>query len=172
MSDVKNRELALARAVSILLLQDTRYYLSYPYNGGTNPGAPHPAAPHPTMGLTLDCTGFACWSAGFSRHRGDFVEYGGDINTTSMIKDADNTQSVFSRIKDPIPGCFIVVPGRYTLGVRIRPGHVGVVYRTSRKYGIAIDCSGSNRPSAISFSPFDKWGENPVFLDWKPGVVK
>ena len=77
---------------------------------------------------TTDCVGLACWAAGIPRVLKRFKQYGGRINTDSMILDAEDTQSVFRRAARPHRGCFIVMPGRFDEnGKRISPGHVGII---------------------------------------------
>ena len=101
-------------------------------NGGRDPKAPTCASVwqdgNGKTWHTADCVAFAMHTVGASRNqKGRFRTYGGAINTDSMLMDADGPRDLFVPLDLPQLGCLIVIPSIYKNGVRLKPGHVGVL---------------------------------------------
>lgn len=114
-----------------------QYYLSW---GGRDPRAAHPG--QPCFGERVwasDCSGFASWCLGISRHLDAFPHWGGSISTDSIWEAAEANDGWFQFVDAPQVGDLIVYPGH-------RPGHpighVGVV--TSADPVLITDCHGQH----------------------------
>jgi hypothetical protein len=104
-------------------------------NGGTDPLAPHCASwSYGWRVPTSDCVGLACWAIGTSRFHKEFTEYGGDMNTDSMILDADGKRSFYTDADRPRVGGLCVTPSIFTKGRPRRPGHVGVIVKVPTEW--------------------------------------
>ena len=115
-------------------------------NGGMNPAAKSPAD---AKGL-CDCSGFTAWVLGFPRLVKDpfyLRAAGGWVNTTSIVKDADDPRGFFQRValKDALPGDLIVFP--WSGG---KPGHVGVITQVKGGQLRVVHCSPRNERMGLS----------------------
>lgn len=154
------------------------YRLPHP-NGGHDPTAPHPFAAHNGRAV-LDCSGFACWAVGWSRRRPGYNEgpgswVSGHVNTDSLWQDACGRGGLPGRgelvvlATDPQPGDLLVLPGRRAAGIRLSPGHVGILASVPAgippgtpewwQVATAVHCSSRNRPSCVAETSAAVWAK-------------
>lgn len=129
-----------------------QYCLEPGRNGGRNPTAPDCSSSWERRGklvFTADCVGFAAWCTGFDRYQPGFPLQGGWINTTAMVKAAEEGLGWFDELSPwerAEAGCLVVYPRRLPFR---RWGHVGVYVGNNR----VIHCHGpALRGPAISES--------------------
>jgi hypothetical protein len=116
--------------------------------GGMSPKAATPA----NMNKECDCSGFACWVLGISRHTDHplYVRFNdGWINTDAIVHDANESTGFFSRVDTPMPGDLLVFPSRPP---KRKVGHVGIITDVKSKNGKivparVIHCSHGNHRS-------------------------
>jgi hypothetical protein len=107
-------------------------------NGGKDPNAPYPGEwSWGYRALTADCIGAVMWAIGTSRFHEQFGEYGGAMNTDSILLDAGvhptkkghGRRTFFAPIDRPELAALAVRPGIFDAktGARLRPGHVRLV---------------------------------------------
>ncbi len=117
---------ALTRAVRMTKVK-VRYKLGA---GGSNPKAPTPlTVKDGTLGC--DCTGFVFWALQLPRHLPAFKPYEGDMNTDSIIIDAQRAGADALWRGVPLhqarAGDVIVYPGLFKNGKRLKAGHICLV---------------------------------------------
>lgn len=107
---------------------------------------------------TSDCIGFALYCAGIARLQPGFHGRTGDyLNTDSVLADAHGRMFFFRQLlsgEAVKPGDLLVSPSTYLGGVRLRPGHIGVIVRPGAKmeHHAVIDCSPRHgKSTAIGF---------------------
>lgn len=90
----------------------------------------------------LDCSGFAAWCWGMSRHFPDMPGEGAWIETTAIVADAEDDGEVFVKLNQPRVGCGVVW-GDSGRGAARRQGHIGIVAEVS------VDALGHPRVTAV-----------------------
>lgn len=112
--------------------------------GGFNPSAKAPWS----ASATMDCSGFAAWCIGVSRHyqampNGDWIE------TSQIHADAKSCRVVFRELEEPVIGALLVWPDQ-VIESKLRHGHVGVIAETKAdtsegvRVSKVIHCSAGN----------------------------
>lgn len=119
-------------------------------NGGKNPFAQNCGDwSYGNRTMTADCVGAVCFWLGIDRYQPDpevFPEYGGWMNTDSIIQHADADAALWRRLRlgeSPRAGDVLVSPStRKLLGGR-KPGHIGLIVRPATRVSdiLVIDCS-------------------------------
>lgn len=115
---------------------------THSYQLGTGDFAPHdPDVPWTSSRggpLGSDCAGLIVWAYELPRHRpgfntGAWATVSDDLNSNSMIEDADHAQDLFRRVSLPQPGDVLAyptirLPGKQAPWI----GHVALVVGTDR----------------------------------------
>lgn len=140
--------------------------------GGDDPTAEHCADwSFGYRTLTADCIGFALYCVGIARYQPGYAGLNGAwLNTDSVITDAERQQQFFELVGpgDEIrPGDLMVTRSTFALGVRVKPGHIGVIVRPSPSAAfehLIVDCSPFHgRTTAIGLRK-EPWGRNYVIV--------
>lgn len=151
--------------------QPLQYRLKAGYNGGADPYASHPGSPsYGNRAWTADCVGFVCWAIGLDRYQpGFFKSRAGYINCDSAIIDGEK-DGYFRIVDKPIPGDLVVFGGKYAFGVRLKPGHIGIVTFVPEEWDgkfeslRVVHCSPGNKPTAVAETNGKAWRQRGAFL--------
>lgn len=118
---------------------------------GLGKGGFNPAAPHPWNSAGLcDCSGFAAWCLGQSRHTDNpwYAETnGGWLETSAIVRDCGTPFGMFDKAKwtEAKPGDLVVYGDEKRADGTARQGHVGVIVEVSEMGPkAAVHCSSGN----------------------------